>query len=102
MDNSQTRKEGVSYTYKGYDGYAPIAAYLGREGWCLGCVLRPGSSMPTTGFSTPSNGFYFEPGHCKPILLRLDSAHDTRDNRDSLRQQEQIDFLIEWNPPKSG
>jgi S-adenosylmethionine hydrolase len=36
MDNSQTRKEGVSYTYKGYDGYAPIAAYLGQEGWCLG------------------------------------------------------------------
>ncbi len=24
MDNSQTSKEGVSYTYKGYDGYAPI------------------------------------------------------------------------------
>jgi len=41
MDNSQTRKEGVSYTYKGYDGYAPIAAYLGQEGWCLGCELRP-------------------------------------------------------------
>ena len=40
MDNSQTHKEGVSYTYKGYDGYAPLAAYLGQEGWCLGCELR--------------------------------------------------------------
>ena len=28
MDNSQTKKEGVSRTYKGSDGYAPIAAYL--------------------------------------------------------------------------
>jgi hypothetical protein len=35
IDNSQTSKEGVSYTYKDYDGYAPIAAYLGTESWCL-------------------------------------------------------------------
>ena len=41
MDNSGTKKEGVSYTYKGFDGYAPLAAYLGEEGWCLACELRP-------------------------------------------------------------
>jgi hypothetical protein len=35
QDNSGTKKENVSYTYKGYSGYAPIAAYLGLEGWCL-------------------------------------------------------------------
>jgi hypothetical protein len=33
----------LPYTYKGYDGYAPIAAYVGNEGWCLSCELRPGS-----------------------------------------------------------
>ena len=33
QDNSNTRKEGVSRTYKNFDGYAPIAAYLGMEGW---------------------------------------------------------------------
>ena len=27
FDNSKTKKEGVSRTYKGYDGYAPIMAY---------------------------------------------------------------------------
>ena len=43
MDNSGTKKEGVSYTYKGFNGYAPLAAYLGEEGWCLACELRPGS-----------------------------------------------------------
>ena len=43
MDNSKTHKEGVSRTYKGHDGYAPIAAYLGQEGWCLACDLRDGS-----------------------------------------------------------
>ncbi|MCP4333057.1 MAG: hypothetical protein GY785_10415, partial [Gammaproteobacteria bacterium] len=28
MDNSRTRKEGVSRTYKGCDGFAPMAVYL--------------------------------------------------------------------------
>jgi hypothetical protein len=37
MDNSNTKKEGVSRTYHGKDGYAPIAAYLGLEGWRLNC-----------------------------------------------------------------
>ena len=32
MDNSNSKKEGVAYTYKGHDGYAPITAYLGLEG----------------------------------------------------------------------
>jgi len=35
MDNSNTKREHVSRTYKGFDGYAPIAAYLGNEGWCV-------------------------------------------------------------------
>ena len=43
IDNSGTQKEKVSRTYKGHDGYAPIAAYLGMEGWCLEVELRPGS-----------------------------------------------------------
>lgn len=42
MDNSGTKKEEVSRTYAGFDDYAPIAAYLGREGWCLTHELRPG------------------------------------------------------------
>ena len=42
LDNSKTRKEGVARTYHGYDGYAPIGAYLGEEGWCVGLELRPG------------------------------------------------------------
>ena len=42
MEDSGTKKEGVTRTYAGYDGYAPIAAYLGQEGWCLGLELREG------------------------------------------------------------
>ena len=43
MDNSKTKKEGVSRTYQGYDGYHPIIAYVGKEGYMLDCELRPGS-----------------------------------------------------------
>ncbi|BAU58077.1 mobile element protein [Halorhodospira halochloris] len=31
MDNSNTRKGGVSQTYAGFYGYSPIAAYLGVD-----------------------------------------------------------------------
>jgi hypothetical protein len=50
MDNSNTKKEGVSRTYHNYHGYAPIAAYLGLEGWCLEVELRPGSQHSQEGF----------------------------------------------------
>ena len=42
-DNSKTKKEGVSRTYKGCDGYAPMMAYIGREGYLINCELRKGS-----------------------------------------------------------
>lgn len=32
FDNSATHKQGVGFTYKGFTGYAPIFAYLGRRG----------------------------------------------------------------------
>ncbi len=35
FDNSGSKKEGVSLTYKKHDGYAPMACYLGQEGYCL-------------------------------------------------------------------
>ena len=35
MDNSKTRKEGVSYTYKGFVGYARMMEYIGTEGFLV-------------------------------------------------------------------
>jgi len=35
-------KSSGTTTYQGVDGYTPIAAYLGNEGWCIGLELRPG------------------------------------------------------------
>ncbi len=37
LDNSNSKKEGVSCTYKLHDGYAPMFMYLRQEGYMLGC-----------------------------------------------------------------
>ncbi len=99
MDNSRTKKEHVSRTYKGYDGYAPLAAYLGNEGWCLGCELRQGKQHCQKEFLhaldriIPRARILTD----KPLLMRLDSGHDARENRFELADQG-VDFLIKWNP----
>ena len=40
LDNSNTRKEGIGWTYAGFVGCALITAYLGQEGWNIGMELR--------------------------------------------------------------
>ncbi|KLR72048.1 transposase, partial [Geobacillus sp. T6] len=42
FDNSDTKKEGVSRTYKGFDGFTPLFAYAGKEGYLVHAELRPG------------------------------------------------------------
>lgn len=44
FDNSKTHKEGVSRTYKCYDGYALIFSYLGTEGYLINLELREGKA----------------------------------------------------------
>ncbi len=82
FDNSKTSKEGVSRTYKGYDGYAPIFAYIGREGYLADLELREGKQHSQKG--TPE--FLKETiGICRqltdnPLLFRLDSGNDSAEN----------------------
>ena len=38
FDNSNTNKEEISWTYKGFDGYSPIFANMGEEGY-LPCTI---------------------------------------------------------------
>jgi len=99
MDNSGTKKEGVSYTYKGFNGYAPLAAYLGEEGWCLACELRPGSQNGQKEFI-----YFLERVVPRAkrltrhrLLARLDSGHDAADNR-AWFAHNNVDFIIKWNP----
>jgi len=81
MDNSGTKKEWVSRTYQGVDGYTPIAAYLGNEGWCLALELRPGSQH-----SALETHFFLERALPRarelvpaglPVLSRSDSGFDS-------------------------
>ncbi|WP_263078015.1 IS1380 family transposase [Endozoicomonas sp. Mp262] len=102
MDNSNTKKEGVEYTYKKFFGYAPIAAYFGCEGWCLGCELRPGSQHSQNDFI----GFLQAVLHRSrrltraPILVRLDSGHDAEESRREIAGFKGVNHIIKLNPRK--
>ena len=80
FDNSGSNKEGVSWTYKNHDGYAPIFAYLGTHGYMLNCEMRPGSQHSNKGaleFIRQCLDMAEMLGvNLKTILVRLDSAHD--------------------------
>ena len=104
QDNSNTRKEGVSRTYKNFDGYAPIAAYLGMEGWCLEVELRPGSQHGQAGFVAFIQRV-IKAAHVlieQEILVRLDSAHDAVETREAPAAAEKVRFIIKWNPRNSN
>ena len=82
FDNSKTAKEGVSRTYKGCDGYAPIFAYLGTEGFLVNAELREGKQHCQKG--TPA--FLRETLSLShrmtndQLLIRLDSGNDAVEN----------------------
>ena len=104
MDNSGTQKEKVSRTYKGHDGYAPIAAYLGMEGWCLEVELRPGSQHSQDGF-VPFMKRVLTKARVltkKKLLVRLDSAHDAIENRVLLRKANKVSYIVKWNPRREN
>lgn len=116
MDNSGTQKEEVSRTYQGIDGYTPIAAYLGNEGWNIGLELRSGKQH--SAFETD---YFLErvfprldrlvAGRCPAdakVLLRMDSGFDgahllfmQAEERDRWAGQgRSFDFITKWNPRK--
>ena len=102
MDNSQTKKEGVSRTYKGADGYAPIAAYLGREGWCLELELREGKQHSQCDF-IPFLDRVMDKARAltsRKLLVRLDSAHNALETRANLADRKKVSYILKWNPRK--
>lgn len=82
FDNSKTKKQGVSRTYKGYDGYAPIMAYIGTEGYLVNCELREGKQhcqKHTPEFLRETIRMCREITD-EPLLVRLDSGNDAAEN----------------------
>jgi len=112
MDNSGTRKEHVGRTYQGFDGYTPIAAYLGNEGWCLGLELRSGthhSALETDHFLERifPRAEGLAPAQ-QPTLWRMDSGFDSVKLLFTLHAERQrlarlgrkMDYIVKWNPRK--
>lgn len=100
QDNSGTKKEGVSRTYRGYDGFAPIAAYLALEGWLLEIEHREGSQHSQKNF-IPFLARVLRKAlqlTTSPLLVRLDSAHDAWDTRIELHAHQRVDYILKWNP----
>jgi len=103
FDNGKTIKEGVSRTYKGCDGYAPIFSYLGTEGYLINLELREGKQhcqKNTPDFINQSLD-YARKVTDQPILMRLDSGNDSKDNfPDSSRKD--VHFIIKRNLRKES
>lgn len=104
MNNSNTKKEGASYTYMGFNGFSPIAAYLGLEGWIMEIEMRHGSQHSQSDFIP----YLLRVLHkaldltASPILVRLDSAHDAADTLFVLSASERTDYIVKWNPRTNG
>ena len=82
FDNSKTKKEGGSHTYKGFDGYAPIMAYIGTEGYFVNTQLRTGKQhcqKETPDFLRKAIELCHQLAD-KPLPIRLDSGNDTSEN----------------------
>lgn len=105
MDNSGTAKELVGRTYAGVDGYCPLAAYLGTQGFCLELALRPGTQHSAS--ETEYNIERVLPLAAKvttaPLLFRADSGFDSAKLMCAIadrskRLQREVAFIIKWNP----
>lgn len=103
FDNSKSHKEEVSRTYKGFDGYAPIMAYIGREGYLVDVELRPGKQhcqKDTPAFLQETLTLARQLT-ALPLLVRLDSGNDATDNLAILIEAD-VDFIIKRNLRKES
>jgi len=104
FDNSNTKKQGVGRTYKGFDGYAPIFAYLGDEGYAVNVQLREGvqhSQKGAVAFLRESiasaRSIVSTVCPAADLLVRLDAAHDDIENVELCRKASGVDFIIARN-----
>lgn len=123
FDNSGTKKEGVQCTYKLVDGYAPMFAYIGKEGYLLHTELREGSQHCQNG--TPQfleQCFVLARSITEAkLLIRMDAGNDDAENmkvcdrakvkyiiKRNLRKESREEWLEEaqsfgeWREPRPG
>ena len=105
FDNSDTKKEGLGWTYKKFMGYAPIFTYLGAEGYGVNTELREGSQHCQKG--TPeflkASIANAKIATDAPLLVRMDSGNDAAENIAVMQRPETCaDFIIKRNPRKES
>jgi len=98
LDNTNSNKELVGRTYKGNDGFAPMFAYIGTEGFMLSNELRPGRQHAQKGmpeFLDKTSAMLKKLKLKYPALIRLDAAHDAEINFDHLPKEHY--FIVKRN-----
>lgn len=101
LDNSKTHKEGVSRTYKGFDGLTSMMAYCGTEGFLANAELREGKQhcqKGTPAFLKQTLRLCHQMTK-HPLLIRMDSGNDAKENLGILL--EDGDSLIVKRNPRS-
>ncbi|EOS26580.1 hypothetical protein C804_04238 [Lachnospiraceae bacterium A4] len=87
FDHLNTKKEGISRTYKGFNGHATIMAYIGAEGYFINTQLHIALCRQLTN---------------KPLLIRLDFGNDASENigifMEESYQYNNVSFIIKRNP----
>lgn len=100
MDNSNTQKEGVSKTYKLFDGYAPMFSYVGSSGFILNNQLREGSAHSNCDGNLEHMEQTVEMAlsiYSGKILVRFDSGNDSIDNIKMLDSKDRISYIVKRN-----
>ena len=96
-------KEGISKTYKLKDGYAPIFAYIGTEGYLLAMELREGKQHCQSGTADFLREVIALARQLtdKPLLIRLDSGNDAAENigicMEECYRGNRVHFIIKRN-----
>lgn len=86
-DNSGTRKEGLGWTYKHYNGFAPNYAYVGEEGYMVHCELRPGQQHSQNGTPAFLQQVIDWTPDGRRLLFRMDSGYDAAENLRLIERQ---------------
>jgi hypothetical protein len=81
LDNSTSMKEGVSWSYKKCDGYAPIFSCIGKSGYMINNELGEGSAHSNCEGTVDHFAETITLAKAvspHPLLMELDSGNDAR------------------------
>lgn len=100
MDNSKSKKEGVSCTYKLFDGYAPMMSYLGCEGYQIDSEFRVGKQHCQKGTPEFLDGVITRAksvlAENSRILVRMDGGNHSSDNF-VVMHQDNVYWIVKRN-----